>query len=103
MFRSEACCITSLVPPACLLPPPPAVVVFDCTAVADEPELAVAAFDVEPKPDTEAKPAPWEVCESYGPAECAAHDDRCSLCTNARDGSKLCFRQAIAAKLPPCE
>ena len=59
----------------------------------------MAAIEAE----AEAKPAPWEVCESYNATECSAHTDRCSLCSHGSKGKQLCFDQAIAAKLPPCE
>ena len=50
-----------------------------------------------------AKPAPWEVCETYGPAECGDNKDRCSLCKEKTSGVELCFDPKIASTLPPCE
>lgn len=66
---------------------------FKCTP-ADDAATAVAT---KPEP-----PATWEVCEAYSKAECAAHEDRCSLCTSLK-GKALCFDPKTAAKLPPCE
>jgi hypothetical protein len=53
--------------------------------------------------DKKPQPTPWDVCESYGPAQCKKNDDRCSLCTDKASGVDLCFRPSVAAKLPPCE
>ncbi len=77
---------------ASLLPP----FIFHCQLPSGGAELAA-------EPESKPQPAPWEVCESFGPARCKRNDDRCSLCTENASGLELCFRPSVAAKLPPCE
>ena len=74
-----------------------AAVIFECEG-GPQPEPPANAAD-----NKKAKPAPWEVCEMYGPGECSDNKDRCSLCENKASGKALCFDPKIASKLPDCE
>ena len=79
-------------------------VIFDCSG-DDEAVEAVGrrAGPADAENKKKAKPAPWEVCESFGPGKCDDNRDRCSLCKEKYSGTELCFRPHVAAKLPPCE
>ena len=80
-----------------------AAVVFKCSEVKTEEAAANEVAEEADEDNKKAKPAPWEVCEMYGPGECADNKDRCSLCKQKTSGKELCFRPHVAAKLPPCE
>ncbi|GAB4818786.1 hypothetical protein N2152v2_005832 [Parachlorella kessleri] len=82
-FTGKQICFNSTI--AAKLPPQ----IFQCPM---EPAPEPALLTPNPIP---------EICEMYNATECALHAANCSLCKQSFSGVAMCFRNKIAAKLPP--